>query len=609
VKRASSFARIFAVSVLSIGALAASSRGATFTWSGAGILPPFNNNHWLNLFNWDGNVTPPNNGTADVVIPDTARDNPEVDVPWSIDTLAFQGGATNLSLNDQPLIIAGGITNLGSGKATINNALVAASDQTWSALNGPLVINGAISGSNVDLFFEGGHTITFDGAATNTFNDSYRVSSGTLVLSRSSANAAVAGDLIIGGSSGAANSAIVHWDNSEQVSDAAGLIINVNKTGKVELNNRIETVDRMAVIGTVESNGGKLVLTNRLTLGGGTVSMGAGELVVGSFVNNNVFNAQSTITASLLRLNSPQTDFQAGGGTAPVAIEVNAVIADSSSGAAILRKSDDGRLRLTGANTYTGGTVVEEGVLALDNSTGSGAGPGEVTVLGGRLEGNGSASGSVLISNGAMLAPGSPIGSLEVGSLNLGAGSATQFQIGGVTPGVSHDVVPVAGAASLNGTLSVVLAGFSPTASQTFTLLSSSNLLGSFLNAPSGSRLATTDGSGSFVVNYGAGSPFGASNVVLSAFRLAGDFDEDRDVDLADFNKWKVSFGTATGAAHLQGDANGDGDVDSADLFVWQRQFGSITPLAVAIPEPGGAFLGGVSLLFTWQRRWRRSAA
>jgi hypothetical protein len=47
-------------------------------------------------------------------------------------------------------------------------------------------------------------------------------------------------------------------------------------------------------------------------------------------------------------------------------------------------------------------------------------------------------------------------------------------------------------------------------------LTSSSALSGVFSNIASGSRLATSDGGASFIVNYGAGSPYGADNLVLS---------------------------------------------------------------------------------------------
>ena len=55
--------------------------------------------------------------------------------------------------------------------------------------------------------------------------------------------------------------------------------------------------------------------------------------------------------------------------------------------------------------------------------------------------------------------------------------------------------------------------------SQTFTILTSNQaLLGAFDNVANGGRLNTADGFGSFQVNYGSGSLFGAQSVVVTAF-------------------------------------------------------------------------------------------
>jgi len=84
---------------------------------------------------------------------------------------------------------------------------------------------------------------------------------------------------------------------------------------------------------------------------------------------------------------------------------------------------------------------------------------------------------------------------------------------------------------------------------------------------------------------------------------LAGDFDEDGDVDAADLAAWDAGFGTTVGAEHHQGDADGDGDVDGADYLLWQRQLGSTlgavaaisSDAATAVPEPVTLLLGVVS--------------
>ena len=75
---------------------------------------------------------------------------------------------------------------------------------------------------------------------------------------------------------------------------------------------------------------------------------------------------------------------------------------------------------------------------------------------------------------------------------------------------------------------------------------------------------------------------------------VAGDFDEDGDVDNNDLAAWNTGYGTASGATHLLGDADGDGDTDAADFLIWQRQFtGNLNLIssARAIPEPGSTTL------------------
>ncbi|RIK77788.1 MAG: hypothetical protein DCC67_12265 [Planctomycetota bacterium] len=75
-----------------------------------------------------------------------------------------------------------------------------------------------------------------------------------------------------------------------------------------------------------------------------------------------------------------------------------------------------------------------------------------------------------------------------------------------------------------------------------------------------------------------------ASQFTLVTAPLAGDFQEDGDVDADDLAAWGAAFGLAGAASHAQGDADGDQDVDGADFLVWQQQFTAAA--AGAVPEP-----------------------
>jgi len=62
----------------------------------------------------------------------------------------------------------------------------------------------------------------------------------------------------------------------------------------------------------------------------------------------------------------------------------------------------------------------------------------------------------------------------------------------------------------------------------------------------------------------------------------SADFDEDNDVDGADFLAWQRGLGIVDGALPSQGDSDADGDVDRVDLVVWQESFGDEAPEAAS---------------------------
>jgi autotransporter-associated beta strand protein len=75
-----------------------------------------------------------------------------------------------------------------------------------------------------------------------------------------------------------------------------------------------------------------------------------------------------------------------------------------------LAKTGRGKLTLSNANTYTGGTTITKGTLLVKNTTGSATGTGAVQVNTGTLGGTGNITGAVTVgtgsSSGAILLPG-----------------------------------------------------------------------------------------------------------------------------------------------------------------------------------------------------------
>jgi autotransporter-associated beta strand protein len=139
-------------------------------------------------------------------------------------------------------------------------------------------------------------------------------------------------------------------------------------------------------------------------------------------------------------------------------------IANSSKGGVVnIEKEGDGTWVLTGPNTYTGTTSVEDGVLLV---SGSHTGGGAYAVLTGATLG---VSGSIAAS-----------------SVTFSPGSTALFQLGGSTAG-SYGELNVTGALAAGGTLDIdFIGGFVPAIGNSFDLLDFTSLTGSFaLSLPS----------------------------------------------------------------------------------------------------------------------------
>ncbi len=153
------------------------------------------------------------------------------------------------------------------------------------------------------------------------------------------------------------------------------------------------------------------------------------------------------------------------------------------SGTGKLTKSDTAVLNLLTANTYSGGTVLEEGTLFVNNTSGSATGTGPVTVKNGAiLSGNGSIEGVVTVEDGGTL-------SLQNGAQNsinlkndLELSSNSNLVIEVINNLNKSDTLNVSGQLTLNGNLVLVNIGSNPSyvTANKFKILNAPNCIGKF---------------------------------------------------------------------------------------------------------------------------------
>ncbi|MEM1445103.1 MAG: hypothetical protein AAGF84_03550 [Planctomycetota bacterium] len=138
----------------------------------------------------------------------------------------------------------------------------------------------------------------------------------------------------------------------------------------------------------------------------------------------------------------------------------------------LIKRGDATQFTLIGVNTYTGGTRVEAGRLAvLSPSQGTGTGP-TVVADGARLRGTGALAGVVTIESGGTLAPGVRVSAAPSGTgdieestfgfhdLTLEAGARVEMDIVRETDGTTaQDQILLSGVGMLDGGLSVDVSG------------------------------------------------------------------------------------------------------------------------------------------------------
>ena len=323
----------------------------------------------------------------------------------------------NGALGTGALTVAGAAALDNSSALTLPNQIMLNAGLTWTGGTN-LTLSGQISGTG-RLTKNGAATLTLN--ANNFYSGGTTLNAGTLVVG---SNAALgSGALTVAGAGKLDNSIPLTLANS--INLGAGLTLVGNSA--------------LALVGGIDGTGGltkngetSLTLNSNNTYSGGT-TLNAGTLIVG---NNGALGTGALTVAGAAALDNSSTLTLANAIQLDAGLTVagsnNLTLGGVLSSSGGLTKNGTATLTLNGANTYAGGTTVNEGTLTVN-----GAVAGHVAVASGAtLAGTGNV-GTTTVQSGSILAPGSGgTGALTVkGNLSMASGSKLAITAG--TPGAN----------------------------------------------------------------------------------------------------------------------------------------------------------------------------
>lgn len=431
---------------------------------------------------------------------------------------SFSGTGT-FYMNNAAVTVTANVPITHSGTFTLGGGTL--NGPATVTINGPMTwTDGIISGAGV-LQVNGGLTIntifgkTLDGRTLNNAGTAshsglnFLMTNGAVINNQAGATFNLDSDADLGASAGGSfnNAGTLNKSNGAGTSSVTGIAF--SNIGTVNVSSGTLSFDTGSSIaqhvGTTLT-GGTWNVTN-----GATLTFNLGSNITTNQGSVTLDGAGSTFARFTTALNDNQGSF-----TLKNNRDLTTVGAFANSGT--MRVEDSTTVMTIGAGggsayTQTGGVTFLAGGAMIDASA--------FNLNDGTLAGTGTVD-APLMTGGVFstIAPGASPGILTInGSTILGGANTLAMEVGGLASGVDYDLLDVNGVLTLGGLLDVdFINSFegSVLPTDTFTIATANSaILGAFSNVTSGGWIGTNTFA-NFQVWYGAGSPYGDNNLVLT---------------------------------------------------------------------------------------------
>jgi len=283
-------------------------------------------------------------------------------------TLTWENGGFFSNTNRSGALILGSPDSAGTidfqNSINLNNG-----NRTIIAQNGSAAVDGIVSGviSNGWLIKDGEGTLALLG--TNTYNRTTTINAGTLQIGNGSDAGSIDsisgivnnGSLVYKVGSGNRTLGVVVSGSGSLVQDSVGGTLTIGSVNTY-------TGDTVVSAGTILLSGTGQLGSGNLTISGGTANLGGKSITttLGPLTSG-------TLTNGTLTNNGSSFDIRSG--------TVSAILDGNNT----LLKTTTGNVTLSAANTYTGGSALNGGILVLGNATALGS-SGTISFGGGTLQ-------------------------------------------------------------------------------------------------------------------------------------------------------------------------------------------------------------------------------